>query len=234
MNFLNSEYNNAGELYGLDAVVRMVNSADPVKRAMILKKMLQPGGAPSRKSRAEMEKHFKQLPKHIQKELVDNRLKLADYTLYSIKQINSKTIKMFETQDDKEVGVSNVSNAKLPKNNVMLVSGIYLLTGTNPDPTNKEAFKAISFRSISGVPAICNGEFSLKANRKQLIPENQSLRVFATDNDNSVPLGYYKLDNPRLINDEELFEFTIELGTTFQIPPEQWLFVGLEGTITTP
>jgi hypothetical protein len=232
---LSSEYNNAGELMGLDAVNRMVNSANPIQKALAVKKVVQQAQVQtSRRSRAEMEKHFKQLPPHVKNELLKGGVRLADYTIYSIKQINSKTIKMFEPQDDKEVGIRNISNAKLPKNMVFMVSGIYLLTGVNPDPTNIEGHKAIRFNSVNSVNAICNGEFSLKANRKQLIPENQAIRRFATDNDMTVPLGYYKLDNPRLIRDEELIEFTIELGTQFQIPANQWMYVGLDGTGTTP
>src|SRR3989338_3549304 len=50
----------------------------------------------------------------------------------------------------------------------------------------------------------------------------------------TIPLGYYKLDNPRVINDEELIEFTVELGTSFSIPAETWLYVALDGTMTTP
>ena len=71
-------------------------------------------------------------------------------------------------------------------------------------------------------------------NEEQIIPENQSIRRFATDNDHTVPLGYYKLDNPRLIRDEELIEFTVELGTQLNIPQDQYLYVGLDGTGTTP
>jgi hypothetical protein len=74
----------------------------------------------------------------------------------------------------------------------------------------------------------------LKANRKQIVPENQSVRRFSTDNDMTVPLGYYKLDNPRLIRDEELIEFTVELGTQFGVPAGQYIYVGLDGTGTTP
>ena len=233
--FLNSEYNNAGELFGLDAINRMVNSGNPVQQALALKKVVQSSQIQtSRRSRAEMEKSFKQLPPHVKGELLKGGVRLADYTIYSMKKISSKTIKMFEPQDDKEVGVRNISNAKLPKNMVFLVSGIYLLTGVNPDPTNSEGHKAIRFGSVGSVNAICNGEFSLKANRKQIIPENQAIRRFATDNDMTVPLGYYKLDNPRLIRDEELIEFTIELGTQFQVPADQWMYVGLDGTGTTP
>lgn len=233
--FLNSEYNNAGELFGLDAIARLANSANPIQKALAAKKVVQQGNVQtSRRSRAEMEKHFKQLPEHVRSELIKGGVRLADYTIYSIKPINSKTIKLFEPQDDKEVGVRNISNAKLPKNMVFMVSGIYLLAGTIADATIAESNKAINFRSVSAIPAICNGEFSLKANRKQIIPENQAIRRFVTDNDQTIPLGYYKLDNPRLIRDEELIEFTVELGTQLGIPANTWLYVGLDGTGTTP
>ncbi len=235
--FLNSEYNNAGELYGIDAekLARIAHSATPVEKAQIVKKIAQQGQIQaSRGSRKDFEKHFAMLPKHIKDELGKGNLRLSDYTIYSIKQINSKTIKMFEPQDDKEVGVRNVANAKLPKNMVMVVSGIFLLTGKNEAPTNPEGRKSIEFKSVGTVNAVCNGEFSFKANRKQLIPENQAIRCFATDNNQTIPMGYYPLDNPRLVNDDELIEFTVELGTQLNIDPDQWLYVGLVGTVTTP
>jgi hypothetical protein len=49
-----------------------------------------------------------------------------------------------------------------------------------------------------------------------------------------VPVGYYKLSNPRLIQDDIQIEFTVELGTMTGILPNTQLFVGLHGTITTP
>ncbi|MCB9197564.1 MAG: hypothetical protein H6600_03840 [Flavobacteriales bacterium] len=231
---MNSEYNNVGELFGIGELERATQGMSPVKKAMFIKRIAGQVHS-SRRSRGEMEKFFKQLPKHVKGELLKGGVRLADYTIYSTKLITSKTIKMFEPQDDKEVAVRNISNAKLPKNMVFLVSGIILLTGKIPNPQDKESVKAIDFKSVSSVPAIANGEFSLKANRKQIVPENQSIRRFITDNDTTVPLGYYKLDNPRLIRDEELIEFTVELGTMFNIPNnEQYLYIGLDGTGTTP
>lgn len=230
---LNTEYNNVGELFGIGELEKATRGMSPVKKAMFINKIAR-NVHTSRRSRAEMEKFFKQLPKHVKGELLKGGVRLADFTIYSTKLITSKTIKMFEPQDDKEVGVRNISNAKLPKNMVFLVSGIYLLTGESEDLKDPEANKAINFESVSTIPALCNGEFSLKANKKQIIPENQSIRRFATDNDTTVPVGYYKLDNPRLIRDEELIEFTVELGTMFNIPKEQFIYVGLDGTGTTP
>lgn len=233
--FLNSEYNAAGELYGLDAVARVFPHASPAQKQQIIQKIVQNSQVQtSRGSRREFEKFLPQVPKHVQAEMKKGTVRLSDYTIYSIKPVNSKTIKMFEPQDKKEVGVRNISDSKLPKNMVFLVSGIYLLVGTNGDPTDPEGHKAIRFASVNSIAAICNGEFSFKSNRKQIIPENQSIRVFNTDNDHSVPLGYYKLDNPRMIRDEELIEFTVDLGTQLGIPANTWLFVALHGTVTTP
>ena len=230
---MNSEYNNVGELFGIGELERATHGMSSIKKAMFIRKMAgQVHG--SRRSRGEMEKFFKQVPKHVKRELLKGGVRLTDYTIYSTKLITSKTIKMFEPQDDKEVGVRNISNAKLPKNMVFLVSGIYLLTGASKDLADAEANKAINYKSINTIPSIANSEFSLKANRKQIIPENQSVRRFITDNDNTVPMGYYKLDNPRLIRDEELIEFTLELGTLFDIPKEQYIYIGLDGTGTTP
>lgn len=228
---MNSEYNNIGELFGIGELETATHGMSPIKKAMFIKKLYGQVHS-SRRSRAEMEKFFKQVPKHVKQELLKGGVRLADYTIYSTKQITSKTIKLFETQDEKETGVRNISNAKLPKNMVFLVSGIYLLTGKAAS-LEPDAVKAIPYNVVSTAPAIANGEFSLKANRKQIIPENQSIRRFVTGNFSTLP-GYYKLDNPRLIRDEELIEFTVELGTMEGLPKEQFLYVGLDGTGTTP
>lgn len=240
---MDSEYNNIGELLGIDeALLGEVNDLmgrmTPIEKVKFMKKISAKPNL-SRGSRAEFEKFFKEVPDNVKTGLLSGDLRLADYTLYSIKQINSKTIKMFETQDDKEVGLRNVSNAKLPKNFVFMVSGIYLLAGTADNPDNKESIKAISFRQIDLYPAIANGEFSLKANKKQIIPEGNINRKFITDDRMmgaiSHQIGYYKLDNPRLIKDDELIEFTIELGTMLNLDPTRtFLYVGLDGTGTTP
>lgn len=230
---MDSEYNNVGELFGFGELEKATRNMSPTQRIKAISRLSRQVKT-SRRSRGEMEKFFKQLPANVKQELVKGTLRLADWTVYSIKQIKSKTIKMFEPQDDKEVGVRNISNAKLPKNTVFLVSGIILLTGVSTNVADPEANKGINFKSLSTVPSIANGEFSLKANKKQIVPENQSNRRFITDNDHTLQWGYYKLDNPRLIKDEEVIEFVVELGTQFNIPPEQFLYAALDGTATTP
>ncbi|WP_207515029.1 hypothetical protein [Longitalea luteola] len=230
------EYNNAGALIGLDGLddpelLGALRRMNPIKRQKFVNKLAAPG-APSKGSRAEMEKHFNELPDHIKEGIAKGELRLADFTLYSRKFINSKTIKMFETQDDKQVAISNISNAKLQKNQCLLVSGIYMMAGVAADGT-KDKMMASSLNIIANYPAILSGEFSLKANKKQIVPDTSN-NVFNTTGFTTVPQGYYKLANPRIIADDLLIEFTVELGTMDSLPPNLFLFAGLHGTVTTP
>jgi len=229
------EYNNQGALLGIDGpdgdeLLGALRRMNPIQRMKTVSKMTN--SPSSRGSRAEMEKHFGELPPHIKEGLVKGELRLADTVVYSIKPVNSKTIKLFETQDDKEIGLRNLSNAKLPKNQALLVSGIYILAGTSADPS-KDKVVATNYKGIEDFPAIANGEFNLKSNKKQIVPET-GMTVFKTTNYRSVPQGYYKLANPRLIQDDVLIEMTIELGSVDGIPANTYEYVGLHGTITTP
>ena len=230
------EYNNQGALLGIDGpdgdeLIGELRRMNPVKRQRTINKLASTG-APSKGSRAEMEKFFAELPASIKEALVKGELRLADTMVYSIKPVNSKTIKMWETQDDKEVGLRNISNAKLPKNQALLVSGIVLLAATAADGS-KDKVIAADYRGLENYPALLNGEFNLKYNKRQIVPETSNY-VFRTQSYNYVPLGYYKLANPRLIVDDVLIELTIELGSTDGIPANTYVYAGLHGTITTP
>ena len=230
------EYNNAGALLGLDAVdneelLGALKRMNPIQRTRAINKLASPT-PPSKGSRAEMEKHFNELPQHIKDGLLKGELRLADTVIYSIKPANSKTIKMFETQDDKEVGLRNISNAKLPKNQALLVSGIILLAGVPADAT-KDKVIGTKFDGFEDFAALSNGEFSLKSNKKIIMPETAT-SVFKTKNLNTVPIGYYKLANPRMIHDDILLEATIDLGSMEGLDPKTHVYIGLHGTITTP
>ena len=229
------EYNNSGALLGLDGaddeLLGALAAMNPIQRHKTMNRLFG-GKAGSRGSRAEMEKHFHELPQHIKDGLLKGDLRLADTIIYSRKIVNSKTIKLFETQDVKEVGIRNLSNAKLPKNQALLVSGIVLLASI-PTENTQDKIMASRFIQIEDFPAIANGEFSLKANKKIIVPET-SIAAFKTQSHHAVPLGYYKLANPRLIQDDILVEFTVELGTMDGLDPKTQLYVGLHGTITTP
>jgi len=232
----NSEFNNIGALLGLDGdisseLLGALKALPPIRRQMAVNKLTVPLGN-SKGSRAEMEKHFRELPAHIKAELSKGNLRLADALIYSIKPVTSRTIKMFETQDDKEIGLRNISNAKLPKNQALLVSGIVLLAGVSFS-ASKDDVMATAYAKLEDYPAIANGESNLKANKKYIMPETSN-NFFKTLGLTTVPVGYYKLSNPRLIQDDIQIEFTVELGTMSGIAANTQLFVGLHGTITTP
>ncbi|MFN4313289.1 MAG: hypothetical protein ACK4E0_03275 [Chitinophagaceae bacterium] len=230
------EYGNAGALIGIDGIddgelLGALRRMNPVKRQRTVNKLANTGAA-SKGSRAEMEKFFGELPAHIKEGLSSGNLRLADMTIYSIKPVTSKTIKLFETQDDKEIGLRNLSNAKLPKNQAFLVSGIYLLAGVSADGT-KEKIISTEYKGLETFHAIANGEFSLKSNKKQIVPETSNA-VFKTASYHQVPIGYYKLANPRLIEDDILIEMTVELGSMDGVAANTYIYAGLHGTVTTP
>lgn len=231
----NSEYANAGELLGLegtDELLGYLGSLDAITKHKTMQKLFK-RNAPSHGSRAEMEKFFGELPKHIKEGLLNGKLRLADTVIYTVKPVNgAKTVKLFETQDVKEVGLRNISNGRLPKNSALLVSGIVLLQGTATSLSADDQ-KATAFDLIDGVGPLSTGEFTLKANKKQII-DSTSNYVFRTKDFHSVTKGYYKLANPRLIHDDVDVEWELELGTVTGLPANTVLFGGLHGTITIP
>jgi hypothetical protein len=232
-----SEYNNAGELLGVDTALgggflSSLSGMNPMQKAQVISRVTK-SLPPSIGSRAEFEKFFRELPDEIREKLIKGDLRLADYSIRAIKQITSKTVKLFETQDQKETGILSIAQAKLPKGSVLVVSAISMLAGV-PSALEADKIKATDFASIKGFPAIANAEFSLKANKKQIVPEGRPTRCFVTDNNQTIGIGITKLHNPRLIRDEEQIEFVIELGTMDGLDAKTHVQVELLGTITTP
>ena len=168
----------------------------------------------------------------------EGRLQLADSAYYSIKYAGDKaTIHLFETQDAKEIGVTNVTQSKLPKDRLFLCNRIMLLAkefeGELPqsDTAWKQLIKSANFDSIKAVAGLQNGVFTFVANKKIIIDE-RPMQEFVTDNNLQVNLGTYYLENPRFIRDDEEFEFTIELGD--DAPDKTLVKVVLAGTSTVP
>jgi hypothetical protein len=233
---MESEYTNPTELMGFGEVEEELlgdlKRLNPLARAKAMQKLMKKP-IPSQGSRAEFEKFFVELPKHIKEQLLQGKLRLADHLIYTIKAVNgAKTIKMFESQDVKEVGLRNISNAKLPKNMALLVSGIYMLQG-EANSMGVDDLKIVKFETIEHVGALANGEFKLKANKKQLVSDTSN-RNFVTRDFDKVPMGFYKLANPRLIHDDIDIEFEIELGTTNGLSANTVIYIGLSGTATIP
>jgi hypothetical protein len=236
-NLLQTEYVNAADLIGLDdeetseelsAELRKMN---PVKRQEHVKKLITTK-IPSQGSRLEFEKHFIELPQHIKEQLAQNKLRLADMLIYAIKPVTGKVIKMFREQDIVQINISNISKSRLPKNMALLVSGIYLLQGQAVS-LDTEDLMQVKLGSIESIGALVNGEISFKVNKKDLLAPGHHNRGFIGGTDKG-PIGYHKLDNPRLVPDDTVIELDIELGSLTGIPANTVLFAGLHGTATIP
>lgn len=193
----------------------------------------------SRGSRAEMEKFAAagEVPSEIRELLYAGKLRLADRLHYSVKLINGeKTVKMFESQDVEETGLRSISHGKLPHQEIMMLSGIYILAGVapaaGPVPTDDE-IKRTPFTSALFYPQISNGTFELKVNKTQIIPPTGN-RLWLTENNHNWSTGYYKLDNPRLIHPQMNIEAEFSLPVTTGLPPNVAIYLGLHGTVTTP
>ncbi len=171
-------------------------------------------------------------------DIKEGRLQLADAAYYSIKFAgNRANIDMFETQDSKEIGITNVTQSKLQKDRLFLCNRIILLAaeieGDLPDSDSllKKVIKQTNFDSIKKVSGLQNGVFSLVANKKTIIDE-RPMQEFVTDNNLMTNLGTYYLESPRFIRDDEEFEFNIELGD--DAPQKSLIKVVLAGTVTIP
>ncbi len=163
-------------------------------------------GAPAN-SRGEFEKRMPMLPKEIQQGLASKNLQVVDAAYYVTKNVSgSKIAKMLKDDDNKIVGQSNISSAKLEKGNLMLLSGIILLAGI------ADVGKTVQDVNFDILPAFMrNGEFEFKANGTTLIPST-SCEVFNTTN-MTIRKGLFRLDNPKMIHDQQAMEFNIEWGT---------------------
>jgi hypothetical protein len=228
---------NAGDLIGIDdeqaneTLLGELNKMNPAERNASVKKLFKTKPT-AQGSRLEFEKHFIELPQHIKEQLLQQKLRLSDMLIYAIKPVTGHVTKMFKEQDIVRLGISNISKSRLPKNMTLLVSGIYLLQG-QAQSLEEEALMQTKFTSIESIGAIVNGEISFKVNKKDLLTPGHSNRGFIGGTTKS-PIGYHKLDNPRLIPDDTEIELNIELGTIKDIPPNTVLFAGLHGTATIP
>jgi len=177
----------------------------------------------SRGSRGELEKRLHMLPKEIQEGLARQTLQAVDAAYYVVKGISgSKVQKLLKDDDNKVVGMSNISSAKLEKGNMFLLNGLTLLAGTAADG---ETAMDVNFTVIPDY--LRNGEFEFIANGATLI-QNASNELFNTSGQ-VIPVGHYRLDNPKLIKDQQTIEFNLEWGSN--APTGTYVKAILRGTV---
>ena len=179
--------------------------------------------APSRGSRGELEKRLHMLPKEIQEGLARQTLQAVDAAYYVVKDISgSRVQKLLKDDDNKVVGMSNISSAKLEKGNLFLLNGLTLLSGTAGDG---DTAMDVNFNVVPDY--LRNGEFEFIANGSTLI-QNASNELFNTTGQ-VIPVGHYRLDNPKLIKDQQTIEFNLEWGAN--APAGTFVKAILRGTV---
>jgi len=220
----NSEYDLMGAMTDDDLLGALERASTTERKAFVKRIKGGKGGGAAASgrsdSRAEFEKRVYMLPTEIQDGLANKTLQAVDAAYYITKSVsNAKIIKMLKDDDTKIVAVSNVSGGKLEKGNVMLLSGIILLASVGVVKVEDAKFDLLP-------DVIRNGEFEFKANGTTLIPIS-SCEVF-----NSVGTlrqkGYYKLDNPKIIFDQQAMELNVEWGSN--APADTFVKAMLVGT----
>jgi len=190
-----------------DELLGALDRATPIERKAFMRKVKtqsKPVTSGTSDSRMEFEKRLHLLPKDIQVGLSNKTLQAVDVAYYITKNVAwNKVIKMLKDDDNKVIGVSNISSAKLEKGNVMLLSGIILLGSNNCGNPVEGHFDVLP-------EYLRNGEFEFKANGTTLIPST-SCEVFNTTG-TTRQKGFYKLDNPKIIFDQQAMELNIEWG----------------------
>jgi len=163
--------------------------------------------APSRGSRAQFERRMNQLPDETRGRLAAGELQAVDAAFYVVKSVaGTRSQKMLRDDDNKVVGLSNISSGKLEKGSYFLLDGITLLAGIAADG---ETVNDVNFNVLPDY--IRNGQFELNANNTTII-DGASLELFNTAGQ-TVALGHYTLDNPKMIDDQKAFELNLEWGT---------------------
>ena len=220
-----SEYNLLGAMTE-NEFLQALDMAGPNEKKRMFRRMQQQSRSVSaitgKGSRAEFEKRLNLLPGDIQQGLANQTLQAVDTAYYVVRSIaGSKVVKMLKDDDNKVVGTSNISSAKLEKGNHFLLHGIQLLGGT---AEANETMGSVNFVMIPDY--VRNGNFEFKANGTVLIP-NTSCEVFNTEGKDSFQ-GLLILDNPKMIRDQQPIELNIEWADN--APANTYLKVILRGT----
>ena len=188
-----------------DELLGALERAPQQERRAFLRRIKQPRPASGRSdSRSEFERRIHLLPKEIQQGLANKTLQAVDAAYYVTKSASTNKIsKMLKDDDTKIVGISNISGGKLEKGNIMLLSGIVLLASVGVAKAEEGKYDILP-------EYLRNGEFEFKANGTTLVPIT-SCEVFDTLG-TTRQKGLYKLDNPKIIYDQQAMELNIEWG----------------------
>lgn len=191
----------------------------------LLKRKSAPAGTGN--SRYEFEQKLDQLPKEILDGLMNKRLQLADTRFYVVKDIATKnSIDIFQGTDQKGVGLGNLANQKLEKDNWLLFFAIMMRYGV---AAGGGTYGTVDFSHIP--PIVRNGEFEFEAGNKKLVGLMEN-SAFDTRERHETPIGLYKLENTKVI--EPQVEIKMPVKFTAAAEAGAFLRVQLLGTSVIP
>ena len=199
------------------------------KQASTIKKQVANPSSASRGSRGEMMDKISLIEdKEIARDLGKHRRHIADSVIAISKLATSNgdptsNIKMITDGDNKVVGLSDLNFGRFEKDEYFLLSGISLMGGI-AKTANNAGVQGCRYGELPD--SVLNGIFELKANGKTL---NRiiSCEVFRTFQSREVDhtadkygfaysvtvntphFNYHKLDNPKLIDPQQLIEMNI-------------------------
>ncbi len=189
-----------------------ISSMPPMQKRAALSKLTQTrisAGGVNLSSRDEAMMRIGMLPEGIRNGLAEKRLQLADTVFYICKTPGSSTqIKMITNADTKSVGISNLPNGKLDKDNYLLLTHVRLVSGVSAYGPVDTDFGSIAEK------AILNGQVEFKVGTKYLLPNETASSIFDTENvAASVPImGVFRLANPKWIEPQQQIEFNLSLS----------------------
>lgn len=209
----------------LGAIANMAPAAKRNAMSKLTQTRVSAGGA-NLSSRDEIMMRKGILPSEIQRGLDAKQLQLSDTVFYTVKAALAGTvIKMITNADAGVVGLSNLPNGKLLKDNHFLLTEVRLSSGIS----------VIGAADVSfGVPSkeILNGEVEFKIGTKYLLPNQIGNKIFDTTNRTDIASGTYRLANPKWIEPQQQLEFNLSLSQP--APANTFIRVELIGTSVTP
>ena len=199
------------------------------KQATTIKKQAITPSANARGSRSEMMEKISLIEdKEIVRDLARHRRHIADSVITINKLATSNgdpttNIKMITDGDSKVVGLSDLNFGRFEKDEYFILSGISLLGGI-AKTANNAGVQGCRYGELPD--SVLNGIFELKANGKTLnrIISCEVFRTFQTrEVDHTADkygfgytigvkaphFNYHKLDNPKLIEPQQLIEMNI-------------------------
>lgn len=161
-----------------------------------------------------------QLPKTIQNDLKTEKAMVQDSPFYATAQIHGTRTELIKLSTPEQLGITNIDNGKLGKDQYLTVSGIklqYDRSSINGSFTDQFPIELI------------NGEWELVLNRKKVF-SHQQIRSFDDGYfgyDTNKAKGLYLLNHPKLIHPQTPIEFNINTAGEVQ----GFVRVSFEGTV---